>query len=443
MHILKQGVIMTDKAVFSRRTFLKGSFSLGAMSLLAGSQVYAQTRPDGVVQLEFMYPVGVSGDINRIVTAMIENFNSAHPDVHVQAIYAGNYDNTEQKVITALGVGQPPAAWLPINSSLQTFLGMNALADLTDLAKASDVYPDFYSSFLSMATAEGRLYGLPFQPSTPVLYLNQQACGQAGLSQAPATWDELFDQAKVLTRRNAQGTQQWGLTIGGGWHDWIFECWVRQNGLTPWQADRVLFDAPEAVHALEFWRKMVGAGVMPAASTWEGSANDFMAGRSAMLYHSTGSLTNLRASSSFPVRAALMPKNKVQGACFGGGAIHIAKNQPEKHIQAAWRFAYWMTNTENSAAWSRATGYLAVRKSSWESPAMAQYAHDVPDALIALRQAEFAGPFLQVPAYHKVREYLKSAIDRCLAGELSPEAALKQAADQSNREIARLLRRRA
>ncbi len=433
---------MMDKNVFSRRAFLKGGLSLGVTTLLAGSPVYARTRSDGVVQLQFMYPVGVSGDINRIVTAMIQDFNAAHQRVQVQAIYAGNYDNTEQKVITALGVGQPPAVWLPINSSLQTFLGMDALADLTDLAKDSDVYQDFYASFLSMASADGRLYGLPFQPSTPVLYTNQQAFEQAGITQAATTWDELFEHAKTLTRRRGRDVDQWGLTIGGGWHDWIFECWVRQNGLTPWQADRVMFDAPEAVHALEFWRKMADAGVMPTASTWEGSANDFMAGRSAMLYHSTGSLTNLRASASFPVRAALMPKNKVQGACFGGGAIHIAKNQPEAHIRAGWQFAQWMTSTESSAGWSRATGYLAVRKSSWESPAMTQYVQEVPDAAIALRQAEFAGPFMQVPGYHKVREYLKSAIDRCLAGELTPEAALKQAAQQSNREIARLSRRR-
>lgn len=427
----------------SRRHFLRSGLTVAAAtSMLASAKVWAQTKPNGVVHLQFMYPVGVSGDINRIVGGMIQAFNQAHTDVQVEAIYAGNYDNTEQKVITSLGVGQPPATWLPINSSMQTFLGMDALADLTELAQADDVYQDFYPSFLSMASADNRLYGLPFQPSTPVLYINQQAYQAAGVQQAPSNWEELFEQAKALTQRDGNTVKQWGLTIGGGWHDWIFECWVRQNGLTPWQADKVMFDAPEAVHVLEYWRKMVDAGVMPAASTWEGSANDFMAGRSAMLYHSTGSLTNLRTSSAFPVQVALMPKNKVDGACFGGGPIHIAKNQPDEHIRASWIFARWMTNTENSAAWSRATGYLAVRKSSWESPSMQQYVQEVPEALIALKQAEFAGPFLQVPGYHKVREYLKSNIDRCLAGELTPEAALQQATRDSNREISRLLRRR-
>ena len=47
-----------------------------------------------------------------------------------------------------------------------------------------------------------------------------------------------------------------------------------------------------------------------------------------------------------------------------------------------------------------------------------------------------------MPGYHKVREYLKSALDRTLAGSIKPDAALKEAADNSNREIQRLLRRR-
>lgn len=431
---------MRNQHGISRRNILKGGLAASAVSLF-GSTMPVFASGSGQVKLQFMYPVGVSGDINRIVTDMIRRFNAAHDDVQVEAIYAGNYDNTEQKVMTSLGVGAPPATWLPINSAMQTFLGMDALADLTDFARADDIYDDFFPSFLSMASARDRLYGLAFQPSTPVLYYNKDAFAKAGIAQPPASWDALFETARALTVRDGEQVRQWGLTIGGGWHDWIFECWVRQNGMVPWQSDKVMFDAPESVDALEFWLRMVQAGVMPAASTWEGSANDFMAGRSAMLYHSTGSLTNLRTSSRFDVGVALMPHNKTPGASFGGGPILIARQQPDAHIRASWTFARWMTNTENSAAWSRATGYLAVRKSSWESPDMKAYVKEVPESLIALKQAEFAGPFLQVPGYHRVREFLKSGIDRTLAGEVRPDAALKRVTESANREIQRLTRR--
>lgn len=434
---------MSEKSTFphiSRRGVLLGGAA--AMAGVAGLRPRPASAAADKVKVQFMYPVGVSGDINRIMTGMISKFNAEHENIEVEAIYAGSYDNTEQKVITALGVGDPPATWLPINSALQTFLGLDALADVTDKAKKTDIYQDFLPGFLETAVSDGKLYGLPFQPSTPVLYINKDAFKAAGIDKAPVTWSDLLETAKALTVRENGELKRWGVTIGGGWHDWMFECYCRQNGLVPWTKESVLFDKPESVDALEFWVKMVKAGVMPPASTWQGSANDFLAGRTAMLYHSTGSLTNLRTSAPFQVDVAFMPKNKTFGACQGGGPIMIAKKQSDAAIEASWAFAKWMTSTEVQSQWGRDTGYLAVRKSSWETPEMKAYLEQVPQAKVALEQAAYAGAFLQVPGYHKVREYLKSALDRTLAGEIAPDVALKEATANSNREIQRLLRRR-
>ncbi|MDF1749579.1 MAG: ABC transporter substrate-binding protein [Alphaproteobacteria bacterium] len=431
----------TTKSTISRRHFLQSSSAaITAAGLFGSSPLFAQGNDE--VKLQFMYPVGVSGDINRIVTEMITEFNTTHEKIQVEAIYAGSYDNTEQKVMTSLGVGDPPATWLPINSALQTFLSMDALADVTALAKADDIYQDFLPGFLSICESEEKLYGLPFQCSTPVLYYNKEIFAKAGINKAPDTWAELMETAKALTVRDGSDVTQWGLTFGGGWHDWIFESFVRQNGLVPWQQDKVMFDAPESIDALEFWVQMVKAGVMPAASTWQGSANDFMAGRTAMLYHSTGSLTNLRTSSPFDVGVAFMPKNKTYGATIGGGPILMAKDQPDAHLEASWTFARWMTNTQNQTHWCKSTGYIAARKSSWEGEELKSFINEVPAAKVALDQAAYAGAFLQVPGYHKVREYLKSAIDGTLAGDTDPTGALKEATVKSNKEIERVMRRR-
>lgn len=423
-----------------RRRLLKGGAAVSASALLGGMPLFASGQQQ--VKLVFMYPVGVSGDINRLVSSLIAGFNAAHSDIQVEAVYAGSYDNTEQKVMTALGVGDPPATWLPINSMLATFLGMDALEDVTALAKADDVFQDFLPGFLGTCMSDNKLYGLPFQCSTPVVYFNKAAFEKAGLKAAPSNWAELETAAKALTVRQGDAVSQWGLTIGGGWHDWIFESFVRQNGLVFWNKDKVAFDAPESVNALEFWQRMVQARSMPSASTWQSSANDFMAGRTAMLYHSTGSMTNILKSSSFPVGVAPMPKNKQIGSTMGGGPILIAKKQPDAHKRAAWTFARWMTNTANQAQWCIDTGYLAARKSSWESPLLKAHVAKVPESRTAFVTAEVAGAFLQVPGYHKVRSHLQSAIDRTLAGEVKPDAALREASAKSNLEIQRLARRR-
>jgi sn-glycerol 3-phosphate transport system substrate-binding protein len=101
-----------------------------------------------------------------------------------------------------------------------------------------------------------------------------------------------------------------------------------------------------------------------------------------------------------------------------------------------------MTNTANQSMWCKETGYLAARQSSWDSAEMKSFVTEVPAAKIALDQAAYAGAFLQVPGYHKVREYLKSALDRTVIGEIRPDVALREATANSNREIDRMLRRR-
>ncbi|WP_319531819.1 ABC transporter substrate-binding protein [uncultured Cohaesibacter sp.] len=429
----------STKTNITRRRLLATGLAAPFVSMIPG--LLTPARANETVKLQFMYPVGVSGDINTIISNMIKEFNETHDGIEVEAVYAGSYDNTEQKVITALGVGEPPALWLPINSSLQTFLGLDALEDLTAQAKSDDIYDDFISGFLDTAVSDDRLYGLSYQPSTPVLYYNKDAFAEAGIKDAPETWDALFAAAKATTIRDGDELKRWGLIIGGGWHDWMFEGYCRQNGLVPWEKDKVLWDRPESIEALEFWKQMVDAGCMAPASTWQGSANDFMAGTTTMLYHSTGSLTNLRKSSPFEVGVAYMPKKKTWGAPQGGGPIMIAKKQSDAKKEAAWTFARWMTNTKNQSEWCRATGYLAVRKSSWETPEMKTYLNEVPQARVAMEQAAYSGAYLQIPAYSRARDVIKSAIDRTLAGEIAPQAALEGATKEVNREITRVMRR--
>lgn len=430
----------SHKARLTRRNLLGAGLAAPFVSMIPG--IVGPARAQSRVKIQFMYPVDASGDMNAIISGLIGRFNAEHDGIEVEPIYSGNYDNTEQKVITSLGVGEPPSLWLPINSSLQTFRGLDALEDLTEQAKADDIYDDFITGFLDTTLSDDRLWGLSFQPSTPVLYYNADAFKAAGITKAPETWDELYATAQALTIREGDQLKRWGLIIGGGWHDWMFEGYCRQNGLLPWTKEEVLFDRPEAVEALEFWKMMVDGGVMPTASTWQGSANDFMAGATAMLYHSTGSLANLMKTSPFEVGVAFMPKEKAWGASQGGGPIMIAKKQSDAQKEAAWTFARWMTSTEVQAEWGKATGYLAVRKSSWETPLMQDYVKEVPQAKVALDQAAYSGPFLQIPAYSRARDLLKSAIDRTMLGEIAPQAALTDVTAEINREITRVLRRK-
>ena len=87
-----------------RRIILKTlAASLAAACLSLPAQ--AQNKP---VEVEFYYPVAVGGPITKIVDDMVADFQKENPDIKIKPIYAGSYQDSIAKALTALKGGTPP-----------------------------------------------------------------------------------------------------------------------------------------------------------------------------------------------------------------------------------------------------------------------------------------------------------------------------------------------
>lgn len=229
-------------------------------------------------------------------------------------VYSGDYDPTMQKVQTAVIGGNPPDVFIVEISELPTLLAMDAVEPMNDMA--SDEYlADFFPAFMENSYSEdGRLWGVPLQRSTPVFYWNKEHFGEVGLDPdtPPANWQELREFAEKLVIRDRQSGEKtrYGVTISGGWNDWLFQAFAHQNGigLIDYLESTVHLNSPEAVEALEFWVELTQeAKVAPPHSTWASTPPDFVVGRTSMLYHSTGILTFLKNSAPFDFGVGFMP----------------------------------------------------------------------------------------------------------------------------------------
>ena len=58
-------------------------------------------------ELTMYYPVAVGGPLTKIVDSMVEDFMKENPDIKVNAIYAGNYNDARIKELAALRSGKP------------------------------------------------------------------------------------------------------------------------------------------------------------------------------------------------------------------------------------------------------------------------------------------------------------------------------------------------
>src|SRR5882757_6821025 len=64
------------------------------------------------------------------------------------------------------------------------------------------------------------LVAIPFNRSTPIMYMNGKLLDRAGIS-SPETWTELREAARLLTRRAAGTVSVWGFESPISWWFWI------------------------------------------------------------------------------------------------------------------------------------------------------------------------------------------------------------------------------
>jgi len=404
----------------------------------------------GAVSLRYYYPVGASGPLNALMTAMVNDFNSSHPGVRVEPVFAGNYVETMAKAMTAVLGGTPPDVAVLDTPELYSLLDREAIIPLDDLiAKTGGKawLDDYYGALLLNAKSNGHVYSIPWQRSTPIFYYNRDLFRKAGLdpSRAPKNWDELAQYGQKLTIRDAGGqVTQWGVEAPvADTSPWVFQGFLIEAGANffdPNLGKWVKFNSPEAVSALQFILDLQNKyKVHPTGPTsvafWSQTPQDFIQQKAAMIYSTTGNMTFIRTNAKFDWSAGFMPAGKRYGAPTGGGSFYVFSKIPQDHVQAAWTFITWMTSPANAARWSIGTGYVPIRKTELSTPAFSAYLKQVPQALTATLQLRVAGEQMTIHDVDQIGSLLVTAIQAAQSGRLSPQAAL----DRAQRDASALL----
>lgn len=406
---------------------------LGTAGLLAGaltlsSPVLAQT------QLTMYYPIAVGGPLTRVIDDLVAEFQAEHPDIRVNAIYAGNYDDTRVRALAALGAGEPAQLSVLFSIDLYELIEQDVIVAFDDIIETDEErewLDSFYPGLMANAITDGKTWGIPFQRSTIVMYWNKDAFAEVGLDPeaAPQNWDEMVETGGQLTREDGS---RYGVMIPStGYPYWMFQAFALQNGVELMSGDgtETYFDDPAVVEALEYWVSLSREhGIMPTGTVeWGTLRQNFLEGRAAMMWHSTGNLTAVRNSANFDFGVAMLPAKERRGSPTGGGNFYIFKQASPEEQRAALTLIRWMTDPERAAAWSIATGYMGVSPASYETEALREYVVEFPPAAVARDQLEHSAAELSTYEGGRVREALNNAIQSALTGSRVPAEALAEA----------------
>lgn len=397
---------------------------------------------DEPIELTWYFPIAVGGSLTETIEQMAEDFHKDHPDIIVNPVYTGTYDETMTKVQTSIQGNTTPDLAILLGTELFTLQDMDVIVPLDDYLSESSNENDFYPAFMENSQSDGKTWSIPFQRSTVVLYYNKDAFKEAGLDpeQPPQNWEELREYSKKLV----ESGMNYGVEIPSTGYEststWMFQGLALQNGKNLMNEDgtEVYFDTPENVEALQFWLDLSKKDeIMPeGVIDWATSPTDFIQGNTAMLYHTTGNLTNIKDSVDFDFGVAFLPAKKQYGSPTGGGNFYIFKDIPEEKQDAAWKFIEWATTPEQAAEWSLVTGYVATSEAAYETSTLKEYAESFPEALVARDQLEYASAELSTHQNGRVVKILNDNIQSVLTGKATPEEALRKAQEEAEKVLA-------
>ncbi len=414
-----------------------------ALAMLAAGSLFA-VQAGAQTEISFYYPVAVGGPITKIIDGYAAAFEKENPGVKVKPIYSGTYQESIVKALTANKAGDPPVLSVLLSTDMYSLIDEDAIVAWDELLKTdSDKawHKSFFPGFMENSQTGGKTWGIPFQRSTIVAYWNKEAFKEAGLdpNKAPASWNEMVEFGKKLTKKDASGNvAQWGVQVpSSGFPYWLFQAFTTQNNVVLMNKDgtQTYYDNPAVIEALQYWVDLSKKHniMKPGIIEWGTTPKDFFERKVAIMWTTTGNLTNVRSNAKFDFGVAMLPSGKRPGTPTGGGNFYLFKKSTPQQREAAMRFAKWMTSPERAAQWGIDTGYVAARADAWDTPEMKKYVQGFPQAAVARDQLQYAVAELSTHDNQRVTKALNDGLQAALTGSKTPEAAMKDAQREAER----------
>jgi sn-glycerol 3-phosphate transport system substrate-binding protein len=419
------------------------------MAVLAGGLLVTGTA-NAAEEIKFYFPTSVQGPLALIMKEVVADYNKSQTDVKVTAVYTGSYAETGIKASAAMEAGNPPAVAMVGANNILEFVQKKQIETIGsflagDNSTSAEFLTDFWPGVHANAKVDGELYAVPFQNSTPILFYNKDHFKEAGLDPdtPPENWDQLIEFGKKLIKKDDDKTTRYGLMFPQqvGYGNWILQGFVMANGGQYYNTEypgEVYYDSPATKGALQFYDDLAHKyGIMPDTVTPSTQvAADFFAGRTSMMISSTGGLGNVRDNASFKYGVGFVPGNVRNAVPVGGASMVIFQGQSEPQKAAAWKFVSWITSSDQLGSWSRASGYFAPRKSSYDMPVMKDFIAEFPDAGVAVEQLKYTKPWYSTFNYLAVAQPMGDALQAVISGKASVEDATAAAQAKADEILA-------
>lgn len=257
-----------------------------ALGMAACSSASDSGNQDGktTIALSMQNPDVKSAD--PATWAIVQAFEKANPDVHVEVSGQAVAEHLQSLSIAAQSDTLPDVFWV-YKATAEDMLADGKLMDLTSTLDELGITERLPESTVGNFTADGKVYGVPYQGLLTGLWVNQAILAENGL-QMPTTFDDLLAVAKTLSDKGivtiSNGANQSSFSV------WSFLVWLNRFGFEE-KVDAILdgsesYDNPDFVRMYEHIAELRDAGAFAsnvATQTYQQAVDQYLNGEAAML----------------------------------------------------------------------------------------------------------------------------------------------------------------
>ncbi|MGW3581279.1 sugar ABC transporter substrate-binding protein [Streptomyces rubiginosohelvolus] len=350
-----------------------------------------------------------------------EVYEKANPNITVKVTPIG-WDVAHQKLVSAAAAGTLPDVAQMGGSYMGEFAELGVLEPVdTKVFEKKDFFPAGWEQ----GEVEGTAYGVPWYVDTRVLYYRTDLAEKAGVSKAPANWQELQDLAGAYQKK---ADTKWGLSIQPSGLDTVqnfYSFLYSAGGEIVNEQGEAVIDSPEAVKALKeygsyFDKGLANKSVQPGYDV----VKDFGNGRVPMFFGGPWHVTLLNEGQpQIKGKWAItpVPADASSTSMAGGSSLVVSKDS--EHKAAANEFIQYLTDAKGQADWYERTKDLPANTSAWESGTLA----DDADLQTFKKQMDTAKSSPSLANWTEITDKVDQAIAKVTQGKASAEDALKTA----------------
>lgn len=301
---------------------------------------------------------GMNGEQEVALTEMTQKFMDQNENITVDLQNQGNYGDLQQKLtatttspsdLPTMTQAYPDWMFNPIQDGL--------VYDLTSYTESLDNYDDIIEGFRNGTVIDGKVYSMPFNKSTEVLWYNEDIFNELGL-EVPTSYDELAEVSKAI--HEAKGI------AGTGWDSLsnYYTTYINSKG----QVYDSNFDVTSDVskEAVNYHLDGVKEGYFMIAGTDAYMSGHLGSENVAMYIGSNAGETYVldAADGKFTAKAAPAPTDV---SIQQGTDVFVFDSADENQKAAALQYISFLTSTEEQIFWGINTGYIPARTSALES----------------------------------------------------------------------------